>query len=56
MTKDQQTFLYLIRATRPGFMTEAAPEEEVIMGRHFEYLQKLLHDGVRGFFSIPHSH
>jgi uncharacterized protein len=43
---ESQLFLYLLRPTRPEFMTEVTPEEEEIMGRHFEYLQKLLHDGI----------
>jgi uncharacterized protein YciI len=42
----EQQFLYLIRATRPGFMTEMTPEEEAVMAAHFEYLQKLLEEGV----------
>jgi uncharacterized protein len=46
MTKDQQIYLYLIRATRPGFLTEATPEEEEIMRRHFEYLKRLLQEGI----------
>ena len=46
MTQDQHTFLYLLRPTRPGFMTEMTPEEEEIMGNHFEYLKELLQDGV----------
>jgi uncharacterized protein YciI len=43
---EKELFLYLIRATRPGFLTEMTSDEEKIMGRHFDYLQKLQHKGI----------
>lgn len=43
---DKKAFVCIIRATRPGFITEEPyPEEMAIMGEHFEYLKELLAAG-----------
>jgi hypothetical protein len=36
---------YLVRAPRPTFQEDATEEESEIIGRHFEYLQRLLQKG-----------
>jgi uncharacterized protein YciI len=39
------TYIYLIRATRPGFADGSTPEEDAAMSEHFAYLKGLLADG-----------
>jgi uncharacterized protein YciI len=39
-------YLYLIRPTRAGFYKEPTPEEDAIMGEHFQYLRKGVEDDV----------
>jgi uncharacterized protein len=42
-----QQFLYRIRPTRPRMLTEGLTEpESAVVAEHFEYLQKLIADGV----------
>ncbi len=42
----QQTYLYMIRATRPDFSPEAmTPLEQQLMGEHWGYLQQLFAQG-----------
>lgn len=38
-------FLGIYRPPRPTFNDDATPEEERIIGTHFQYLKKLLADG-----------
>lgn len=38
-------WLCLIRPCRPTFIADASDEERRIMGEHFEYLKRLLHEG-----------
>ena len=40
-------FLYRIQPTRPGMLTEGPTEREgAIVNEHFEYLQKIVAEGV----------
>jgi uncharacterized protein YciI len=41
-----QDYLYLIRATRADFFKEPTPEEDAMMGEHFQYLRKGVEDDV----------
>ncbi len=42
----QQTYLYLIRPTRPDFSPEGmTPQEQRLMGEHWVYLQGLFAEG-----------
>jgi uncharacterized protein YciI len=44
---DEKTWLYRIRPTRPGMLAGGpTPEEERIVGEHFEYLKGLTAKGV----------
>jgi uncharacterized protein YciI len=44
---DQLQFIYVIRPTRLGLLTEGpTPQEEEILGRHFSYLKDLHGSGV----------
>jgi uncharacterized protein YciI len=38
-------WLCIIRPPRPTFMDDSTPEEDEVMGRHFEYLEGLLESG-----------
>jgi uncharacterized protein YciI len=38
-------WLCIIRPPRPTFMDDSTPEEDEVMGRHFEYLAGLLESG-----------
>jgi uncharacterized protein len=38
-------WLCIIRPPRPTFMDDSTPEEDEVMGRHFEYLEGLLETG-----------
>jgi uncharacterized protein YciI len=38
-------WLCIIRPPRPTFMEDSTPEENELMGAHFEYLQRLLAEG-----------
>jgi uncharacterized protein len=38
-------WLCIIRPPRPTFIDDASPEEQAIMGDHFEYLKSLLEAG-----------
>ena len=48
--ENRTTFIYLIRATRPGFAEEMLPEEIEAMQAHAAYLDRLT--GERRFFLI----
>ena len=39
-------YLYRIQPTRDGFLTESAPEEDRIVGEHFDYLKDLSDRGI----------
>jgi len=40
-------FLYVLRATRLAMLTEGStPEEEAVVDRHFQHLQRLARDGT----------
>jgi uncharacterized protein YciI len=39
--ENRSTFIYMIRPTRPGFVEQMLPEEEVAMQAHFAYLRQL---------------
>lgn len=39
-------YVYLIRATRPGFAEGSTPEEDAAMSAHFQYLKGLLAEGT----------
>jgi uncharacterized protein len=41
-----QPYVYIIRATRPGFQQAPTGAEEDMMGVHFDYLKKLLQDKI----------
>jgi uncharacterized protein YciI len=44
---DLPQFLYTIQPTRPAMLSEGAtPEESESVSQHFNYLQKLLEEGV----------
>jgi uncharacterized protein YciI len=38
-------WLCIIRPPRPTFMTDYTPEEDEVMSRHFEYLERLFEQG-----------
>ena len=40
-------FLYMLRATRLAMLTDGpTPEEEAVVARHFQHLQRLAEDGT----------
>ena len=39
-------YLYRIQPTRDGFLIESTPEEDAIVGAHFNYLKKLTEQGI----------
>jgi uncharacterized protein YciI len=39
-------YLYRIEPTRDGFLIESTPEEDAIVGEHFNYLKALTEQGV----------
>jgi uncharacterized protein YciI len=39
-------FLIRLHPSRSGFLDESTPEENLIVGEHFEYLQGLARDGI----------
>ena len=41
-----QEYIYLIRATRPGFTEEVLPDEAEAMSAHFDYLKRLYEQGL----------
>lgn len=43
--EDMQCFIYMIKPVRPGMIDDMTPEEELIIGRHFDYLIKALDEG-----------
>ncbi len=43
---ETKQWLYRIHHTRPGFAEQSTPEEDKIMGVHFQYLKKLTDEGV----------
>jgi uncharacterized protein YciI len=40
-----QQFVYLVHPPRPTFINDASPEEDALMGAHFQYLEALLASG-----------
>lgn len=45
--KEKPQFIYVVRPTRLGMLTEGpTPEEEKVIGRHFAYLKDLADKGV----------
>jgi uncharacterized protein YciI len=41
-----EEFLYLIRPTRLGMLTESTPEEQRIVGEHFQWMSALAEQGI----------
>ncbi|MBE0635679.1 hypothetical protein IH601_06765 [Candidatus Bipolaricaulota bacterium] len=39
-------YLYRIQPTRDGFLIESTPEEDAIVGEHFNYLKALTEQGI----------
>lgn len=39
-------YIYVIRATRPQMLVESTPEEDRIVGEHFQYLKRLTEEGT----------
>ena len=39
-------YLYRIKPTRDGFLGESTPEEDAIVGEHFNYLKALTEHGI----------
>jgi len=42
----EKHYLIVLKPPRPTFVTDATDEESAAVGEHFEYLKKLLSDGV----------
>ena len=42
----ENTFIYVLEACRPDFISSTTPEEEEILEIHFEYLKKNLDEGI----------
>jgi uncharacterized protein len=41
----KETFIYMIRPARPGFLTAMTPQEEELVGAHFHYLKNAFEQG-----------
>lgn len=42
---DMSCFIYLLRPMRSNFIESITREEEVLLGEHFDYLEKALEEG-----------
>lgn len=40
-----QQFVYFVHPPRPSFINDSTPEENALMGAHFQYLKELLASG-----------
>ena len=43
---EEKHFLIVLKPPRPTFVADATEVESAVVGEHFEYLKKLLADGV----------